>query len=155
PAQVSVTYNGVRRHLRALTQREVLPVLRRLNVPPQYILYVGTLEPRKNTLILMQAYCALPAAYRECHPLLLVGKWGWNTDAESEYYAAAARHRGVRHMGYVKEHQLPALYSGARVLAFPSFYEGFGLPPVEMLACGGAVIASDIPVLREVLRGKA
>src|SRR5207244_4419979 len=65
------------------------------------------------------------------------------------------RHRGVVHLGYVADKDLPGLYSGATALLYPSYYEGFGLPPVEMLACGGAVIASTANAVREVVGGQA
>jgi len=105
---------------------------------------VGTIEPRKNVLRLLHAYCALPAALRRRWPLLLVGGWGWRTEEVADFYHAEARHRGVRHVGYLPEEHLVAVYNGARALLAPSLYEGFGLPPVEMLACGGAVVASAI-----------
>src|SRR5262249_54971898 len=68
--------------------------------------------------------------------------WGWGVADVAAFLDSEARHRGVVHLGYVPDGDLPALYNGARALAYPSFYEGFGLPPVEMLACGGAVLAS-------------
>ena len=92
--------------------------------------------------MLLRLYCSLPDSIRAAYPLLLVGGWGWNTAELATYYHDEARHRGVRHLGYVADEHLPILYNGARALLFPSFYEGYGLPPVEMLACGGAVLAS-------------
>src|SRR6185295_5368864 len=68
---------------------------------------------------------------------------------------SVARHRGVRHLGYVADADLPALYGGARALAFPTYYEGFGLPPLEMLACGGAVLASTAGAVRETVGRQA
>ena len=70
-------------------------------------------------------------------------------------YHEHARHKSVLHLGYVPESCIPALYGGARALAFPSLYEGFGLPPVEMLACGGAVLASTAPAIAETVGAKA
>lgn len=116
-----------------------------------YLLYVGTIEPRKNLLTLLKAYCSLPASLRERCPLQLVGGWGWRAEEIAAYYEDVARHRNVSHLGYVADADLPALYAGARALVFPSHYEGFGLPPLEMLATGGAVIASTAAAHREVL----
>jgi alpha-1,3-rhamnosyl/mannosyltransferase len=96
----------------------------------------------------------LPDAVRERYPLVLVGGWGWNTAELAAYYDGEARHRGVRCVGYVADAQLPLLYNGARALLFPSFYEGYGLPPVEMLACGGAVIASTAGAIAELVGGR-
>jgi alpha-1,3-rhamnosyl/mannosyltransferase len=85
----------------------------------------------------------------------LVGSWGWNTTAVAQYLHAEARHRGVIHLGYLDESYVPAVYNGARALLYPSLYEGFGLPPVEMLACGGAVLASTAGALVETVGGHA
>src|SRR5439155_18612536 len=104
---------------------------------------------------LLRAYCDLPAGIRSRCPLLLVGGWGWNTGEIAEYLHERARHRGVVHVGYVPEEHLAAIYNGARALVYPSFYEGFGLPPAEMLACGGAVLASTAEAIAEVVGGQA
>jgi alpha-1,3-rhamnosyl/mannosyltransferase len=66
-----------------------------------------------------------------------------------------ARHRGVLHLGYLEEEYLPVLYNGARALVYPSLYEGFGMPPIEMMACGGAVLASTAGALVETVGSKA
>jgi glycosyltransferase involved in cell wall biosynthesis len=153
--RVTRVYNGVRPHLRPLPADETARRLRRLGVRPGYLLYVGTLEPRKNVLMLVKAYCSLPQRLRDQCPLLLAGHWGWKTEALREFYHGEARHRGVRHLDYVPDRLLPALYNGARALAYPSLYEGFGLPPVEMLACGGAVLASTADALVETVGGQA
>jgi alpha-1,3-rhamnosyl/mannosyltransferase len=155
PERVTCVYPGVRPHLRPLTSEQTAAGLRRLGLKPGYLLYLGTLEPRKNILMLMRAYCALPEEVRERSPLVLVGRWGWRTKPIEEYYHAEGRHRGVQHLGYLRENLLPALYNGARALVYPSFYEGFGLPPVEMMACGGAVLASTADTLVETLGGQA
>ena len=73
----------------------------------------------------------------------------------ADFYDDVARHRHVRHLGYVPDADLPALYNGARALVFPSHYEGFGLPPLEMLACGGAVLASTAGALVETVGRQA
>src|SRR5207244_490938 len=95
------------------------------------------------------AYCELPAALRESCPLVLAGGWGWKAEEVAAFFHDEARHKGVLRLGYVAEEDLGALYNGARALAFPSLYEGFGLPPVEMLACGGAVLASTAAAVAE------
>jgi glycosyltransferase involved in cell wall biosynthesis len=155
PERVTCTYMGIRPGLGPLPPEEVADTLRRLGLPSRYLLYLGTIEPRKNLLMLLRAYCALPAALRDRWPLLLVGGWGWNTAEVAEYLHAEARHRGVIHLGYAAEEHVAALYSGARALVYPSLYEGFGLPPVEMMACGGAVLASTAAAVAEVAGGQA
>jgi alpha-1,3-rhamnosyl/mannosyltransferase len=155
PERVTRTYMGIRPGLGPLPPEAVAPVLRRLGLPPRYLLYLGTIEPRKNVLLLLRAYCGLPQAVRERWPLLLVGGWGWNTAEVAEYLHGEARHRGVIHLGYLDEEHVPAVYNGARALLYPSLYEGFGLPPVEMLACGGAVLASTAGAVAETVGGHA
>jgi glycosyltransferase involved in cell wall biosynthesis len=155
PERVTCTYMGIRRGLGPLSAAEVAPVLQQLGLPPRYLLYLGTLEPRKNLLTLLRAYCDLPPRLRGRWPLLLVGSWGWNTADVADYLHREARHRGVLHVGYVAEEHLAAIYNGARALVYPSLYEGFGLPPVEMLACGGAVLASTAGALVETVGGQA
>jgi alpha-1,3-rhamnosyl/mannosyltransferase len=154
-SRVTRTYMGVRAGLGPLPEANVARELHRHGLPPRYLLYIGTIEPRKNVGTLLRAYCSLPSAVRERYPLLLAGGWGWNVAAEAAYLENEARHRGVRRLGYVDEDDLAVLYNGARALAYPSLYEGFGLPPVEMLACGGAVLASTAPALTETVGGQA
>jgi glycosyltransferase involved in cell wall biosynthesis len=153
--RITRTYMGIRPGLRPLSESEVAPVRRELGLPNDYLLYLGTIEPRKNVLTLLRAYCDLPAPLRERCPLVLAGGWGWRTEEIAAYYDAHAQHRGVLHLGYVPERCVPALYNGARALVFPSLYEGFGLPPVEMLACGGAVLASTAAAVAETAGPRA
>ncbi|HKB02732.1 MAG TPA: glycosyltransferase family 1 protein [Gemmataceae bacterium] len=149
--RVTRAYPGVRPALRPVRADAVDAVRCRLGLPPAYLLHVGTLEPRKNLLMLLRAYTDLAAELRERCPLVLVGPWGWRFEELAAYYDGVARHRNVIHLGYADEADLPALYSGARALVFPTWYEGFGLPAAEMMACGGAVIASSTPAVAEVL----
>jgi alpha-1,3-rhamnosyl/mannosyltransferase len=155
PERVTRTYMGIRPGLCPLPRREVAGVLQQLGLPMSYLLYLGTLEPRKNLLTLLHAYCGLPLPLRERCPLVLVGSWGWKADDIAEFLDRKGRARGVIHLGYVAEDHLAALYNGARALVYPSLYEGFGLPPVEMLACGGAVLASTAGALAETVGGQA
>jgi alpha-1,3-rhamnosyl/mannosyltransferase len=155
PERVTRTYNGIRPGLVPLPADEVAPLLKRLGLPPRYLLYLGTIEPRKNVLLLLRAYCTLPEPLRAAWPLLLVGNWGWNSAAVADYLHREARHRGVIHLGYLKERHLAAVYNGARALVYPSWYEGFGLPPLEMMACGGAVLASTAGALVETVGRRA
>ena len=149
--RISVVHLGVRPVFRPLSTEDVVPALKELDLEPGYLLHVGTIEPRKNLLLLMKAYCDLPANLRAKHPLVLIGGWGWRNESIREFYATTACHAGVRHMGYVPESHLPAIYNGARALVFPSHYEGFGFPPLEMMACGGAGIASTAGSVREIM----
>ncbi|HMF13369.1 MAG TPA: glycosyltransferase family 1 protein [Gemmataceae bacterium] len=154
PEQVTRTYMGIRPGLKPLPEQQVQQALQRLGLPPRYLLYVGTIEPRKNIATLLHAYRGLDARIRQDYPLVLVGNWGWNA-ADVAHLLDAGGASGVIHLGYVPESDLAALYNGARALVFPSLYEGFGLPPVEMLACGGAVLASTAGAVAETVGQRA
>jgi alpha-1,3-rhamnosyl/mannosyltransferase len=149
--RVTRTYNGVRPGLGPMPAEAVRKTLRRLRLPSRYFLYLGTIEPRKNVMTLLRAYVKLPGQVRERCPLVLAGGWGWNSGDVAAFLDGEARHRGVIYTGYLAEPDLPAVMNGARALVYPSFYEGFGLPPVEMLACGGAVLCSTAGALVETV----
>lgn len=155
PEAVSVTYMGYRPELRPMSPMEVAAALQRLGLPARFLLYLGTLEPRKNVLRLLQVYCSLPDAIRQQYPLLLVGRWGWKAKPIADYLHDVARHRGVIQAGYIPDCDLPAIYNAAHALIYPSYYEGFGLPPLEMMACGGAVITSTAGALNEMFGHQA
>jgi alpha-1,3-rhamnosyl/mannosyltransferase len=146
---------GVRPGLRRVGGEALAGSLRALGLSPGYLLHVGTLEPRKNVLMLLRAYCSLPASVRERCPLVLAGGAGWNSADVHAYLHSEGRHRNVRWLGYVEEDLFAALYSGAKALLFPTFYEGFGMPAIEMMACGGAVIGSTADALAEVASGSS
>ncbi|HTU93775.1 MAG TPA: glycosyltransferase family 1 protein [Gemmataceae bacterium] len=155
PDQVTRTYMGIRPGLMPLPEQKVQQSLRQLNLPARYLLYVGTIEPRKNLAMLLRAYRALEARIRRDYPLVLVGNWGWNSGEVARLLESKDCAAEVIHLGYVPEGSLSALYNGARALVYPSLYEGFGLPPVEMLACGGAVLASTAGALTETVGRQA
>jgi alpha-1,3-rhamnosyl/mannosyltransferase len=131
---------------------EVLaPVLERYGLAAcGYTLYAGTIEPRKNLVRLIDAYSRLPAALRARFPLVLAGYKGWNNDAIMAALAKAERQGWARYLGYVPEADLPVLFAGARIFAFPSLYEGFGLPVLEAMSSGVPVICSTSSTLPEV-----
>lgn len=153
--RITPSYYGVRRGLRPMSAAEVAPIRLRLGLPEKFLLHVGTLEPRKNLLMLMRAYVGLPRSVRERCPLVLAGGWGWNVESLGRYYEDVARHHEVRRLGYLADEDLAAVYNAASALVFPSHYEGFGLPPLEMIASGGAVLASTAGAVVETVGGFA
>jgi glycosyltransferase involved in cell wall biosynthesis len=155
PARVTTASPGIRASFRPMTSLPVQAVLRRLGIGGSYFLAVGMLEPRKNLLMLMRAYCRLPARVRERSPLVLAGAWGWNSEELARFHREQGRHLGIVHLGHIADDDLPALYNGALGLCLPSHYEGFGLSALEMMACGGAVLASKAPAIAEAVGKKA
>jgi glycosyltransferase involved in cell wall biosynthesis len=122
---------------------------RRHQLPERYVLFVGLLSTRKNLLELLAAFTELSAKERDL-ALVLAGQESHGFDRIAAAIAAhPARDRIVR-PGFVADGELPALYSGAAVFAFPSLLEGFGLPILEALRCGTPVVASDLPVFSEI-----
>jgi len=114
-----------------------------------YTLCVATIEPRKNIERLIQAHLALPEALRLRYPLVLAGSAGWNSEALHQRIEQL-QGPGLRYLRYVPQERLHALYAGARLFAFPSIYEGFGLPVLEAMASGVPVLISDSTSLSEV-----
>jgi glycosyltransferase involved in cell wall biosynthesis len=117
----------------------------------RYILSVATIEPRKNLHGLVRAFMRLPARLRAIYPLVLCGATGWRESHLEQSLNALVREGSVRRLGYLPEADLPGLYAGAAAFAFPSFYEGFGLPPLEAMASGTPVLASATGSILEVV----
>jgi glycosyltransferase involved in cell wall biosynthesis len=146
PERVAVTPLGVREAYRSA--RPPAPAwLAGHGLPPSYVLFVGSLEPRKNLPVLLAAYRELLAQGTDVPPLVLAGPGGWGPAPD----AAGLPPGTVVTTGYLPAAELVQVMAGAAVFAFPSAVEGFGLPPLEALACGVPVVASDLPALREVL----
>lgn len=121
----------------------------------EYSLFVGTVEPRKNVERLVQAYGMLPERMRSDWPLVIAGARGWNSDSIHACIEKAQAQGWARYISYVDQSWLPALYAGARLMAYPSLYEGFGLPIVEALASGTPVLTSRVSCMPEVAGGAA
>ncbi|MBO3101397.1 glycosyltransferase family 4 protein [Cellulomonas fengjieae] len=121
-------------------------------LPSGYVLAVGTLEPRKNLVTLLRAWARVDPAMRRAHPLVIVGRDGWGSrDLPADVPADVLAE--VSFTGYVEDADLPAVYAGATLFAFPSLYEGFGLPLLEAMASGVPAVVSDIPPFREIGAG--
>jgi len=145
--RIRVIYPGVRRGYGPPTADAVAQARARYRLPERYVLSVGTIEPRKNLGTLLAAFrAAAPAGVG----LVVVGKRGWLPE-QALTAADTQRHAGaVVFTGYVPDDDLPALYGGAELFAFPSLYEGFGSPVAEAMACGAPLLVSDTSSLPEV-----
>jgi alpha-1,3-rhamnosyl/mannosyltransferase len=115
-----------------------------------YSLYVGTIEPRKNLDVLLDAYALLPKAVRQQWPLVLIGYQGWHSEQLHARIDAAMSEGWAHYLGFVEADDLPLIYAGARLFVFPSLYEGFGLPVLEAMASGIPVVCSNASTLPEV-----
>ncbi len=116
-----------------------------------YWLAVGTLEPRKNLQLALRAFMQLAKAERQACPLILVGMKGWKTGLLEQQLQPLIAAGEVRQLGYVSREDLAVIMAGAKALIYPSIYEGFGLPPLEAMACGVPVIVSNVSSLPEVV----
>ena len=136
---------------RPLPVEAVQPVLEKLTIPRPYILYVGSLEPRKNLLRLLQACARLREKHQDWHLVIVGARNFWKNVPVVETVEELALKPWVHFTGFVEEEDLPALYNGADLFVFPSLYEGFGLPPLEAMACGTPVVTSNSSSLPEVV----
>lgn len=129
---------------------EVVAALRAAyGLPERYVLFVGTIEPRKNLDRLLAAFETIYAA-GESDALVIAGKRGWLYDDFFARLERSSARQAVLFPGFVADEDLPALYAGAQTLVLPSLYEGFGLPVLEAMACGTPVICSNSSSLPEI-----
>ena len=148
PSRIEVVPNGVDDRFRPWSEAEIADFRAKKGLPERFLLFVGTLEPRKNVAGLIQAYACLP---QPRPPLMLVGGKGWLYDEIFARVEALNLSDEVHFVGYVAAEDLPGWYNAALIFVYPSLYEGFGLPPLEAMACGAPVIAADTSSLPEVV----
>lgn len=153
--RIYVVHLGVDSSFRPLQQDDAALAIVRLkyNLPLKFILYVGTIEPRKGLDTLLMAYAVL--ADKVSHDLVIAGKKGWYTESLFQLIKTYNLEQRVHFTGYVADEDLPKLYNLATLFVYPSRYEGFGLPPLEAMACGVPVICSNAASLPEVVGNAA
>jgi len=148
-AKIDVAVPGVGEQFKPLSRPVVEEFRRRKALPDRFLLFVGTLEPRKNLPVLLRAYSQLPPADRAAVPLVLGGGRGWLAD---DIFSTLEAHdlRSTVHLpGYLPAEELPLWYNAAETFVYPSVFEGFGLPVAEALACGTPVLTSNVSSLPE------
>lgn len=145
-SRITVVYPGISARFEPRKKIKVDQMKERYGLPDQYLLTLATREPRKNLPRLIKAYQSLKKTDPSLPPLVIAGRYGWGKDEKPS--------ADVIITGYIKEFDLPALYSGASVFVYPSLYEGFGFPVLEAMACGVSVVTSNTSSLPEVA-GKA
>ena len=155
PEKIHVIYESAPKNFAPVNDQEHLASVRqRYGLPEQFILYVGTLEPRKNLGRLVGAFHRLRQQGYP-HKLVFVGPWGWSMNNFAREIEELGLSSFVQFLGYVPASALPAIYSMATVFVFPSLYEGFGLPPLEAMACGTPVLSSNNSSLAELYASAA
>lgn len=151
PERVRVIYPAIEPHFRPIEDRARLAAFRQAhNLPERFVLFLGTLEPRKNVVGLLEAYAKVRAGDPETPPLVLAGAKGWYYDEVFERVRALGLEQVVTFAGYVRDEEQPLWYAAAELFVYPSFFEGFGLPVAEAMACGTPVITSNVSSLPEV-----
>ena len=155
PDRIVVTPEAPRKAFHPMHNGEAAAVKRRLGVADDFILYVGTIEPRKNLLTLVRAFAELLRNSEHKPQLVIAGPKGWLTAEFDRAVAEANFSDRLLMIGYVGDDDLRALYSSCKAFVYPSLYEGFGLPPLEAMACGAPVIASRIEAHVETLGAHA
>lgn len=151
PDKVSTVPLGIDPRFHPVTEAESRPLLSRLGLAYRgYGLCISALEPRKKIDALLEAWRRLPQNIRNRWPLVLAGPQGWLNDSLIAKIREGEEEGWLCHLGFLPEQELPTLYSSAGLFVYPSIYEGFGLPPVEAMACGTPVIVSNRSCFPEV-----
>jgi len=151
PEKISVIPNGVNeRWFRPVDHLQLEELLQKYELPKQYVIFVGTLQPRKNIKRLIRAYQTMRTQLRQEFGLVIVGRAGWGCDSTVNFIQESAQKDKVKWLKYLPQDHVETLVKGASCLALPSLAEGFGLPVVEAFAAGVPVLTSNTTSLPEV-----
>lgn len=148
PNKVRVISHGIDHNLYKKYPNNILnKTKQKFNLPDNFLLFVGSIEPRKNLLTLLKAFNSLQEEIKQKYPLFLVGASGWkNEDILQEINQSPH----INYIGYIKDEELPHIYNLATVFIYPSLYEGFGIPPLEAMACATPTIVSNTTAMPEI-----
>jgi glycosyltransferase involved in cell wall biosynthesis len=155
PEKVTAIHSAARGSFKPMPFAQSAELRKRLRVEDEFLLFVGTLEPRKNLLTLLKAFAQINTQTVHRPQLVIAGGEGWLMDDMFAFVKESGISERLRFTGYLSDEELRALYSSCKVFLYPSVYEGFGLPPLEAMACGAPVVAGRIPSLQEVLGSNA
>ena len=155
PSKIKVIYSGINCESRITNyESRILKIRKKYNLPEKYILYLGTLEPRKNIVSLIKAFEEFKKTYNlqpTTYNLVVAGAKGWLYKNIFEAAKNSPVKNDIIFTGFIDDQDKPALYQSAELFVYPSFYEGFGFPPLEAMACGTPVITSDFSSLPEAV----
>lgn len=149
--KITIQPHGVDERFKLLPEKQVVEALKKLGLPEKYFLHVGTLEPRKNIIGLLSGYKMLLERKKHAPPILLVGRAGWLFDETQAEIEKLNLDDKLIWRQDITDEQLPIVYNGALALVIASFYEGFGMPALEAMACGTVPIVSNNSSLPEVV----
>lgn len=153
--KTSVIHKAAGVEFQPVESEKIVDLARRYHFEDPFFLYTGTIESRKNIEKLISSYLYLRQSGKTKCQLILAGSLGYGSKEILQAAAPGLEKDWIRLIGFLKQEDLPSLYSAAKALCYLSRYEGFGLPPLEALACGTPVLVSDIPVFHEILGPQA
>lgn len=157
PNKVTVIHSGIDHNYYVLDigSKNVQSIKQRYGLPDRYILYLGTIEPRKNIDGLIRAFDEVKKFDNNDLKLVIAGGNGWKLEEVKKAFEKSPYKSDIKFLGYVDQADKPAIYNLATLFVFPSFYEGFGFPPLEAMACGLPVVSSYASSLSEILGNDA
>jgi glycosyltransferase involved in cell wall biosynthesis len=149
--KVKVIYHGVDKQFRPINDKELLDVIKKkYDLPRRFILYIGAIQPRKNISGIIRAYGVLRKDPSFEHHLVMAGGVGWKNKDIYRLVEELGLKNQIKFLSYIEDTDLPAIYNLSEAFVFPSFYEGFGFPVLEAMACGVPVVTSNVSSLPEI-----
>ncbi|MGB6976534.1 MAG: glycosyltransferase family 1 protein [Gammaproteobacteria bacterium] len=149
--RITVIHNGIGNEwFQSVTEHEKQQLLSKYQLQTGYLLFIGTLQPRKNLIRVMEAFCRLPQSFQKDHPLVIAGRVGWDCDAIIEKIKELTASKVAHWLKYVPASEIRTLYQCAGMVVYPSLCEGFGMPVLEAFASRVPLLGSNIAAITEV-----